>query len=787
MSTQQDINAAGSESSPPMLNKENYVPWSSRLLQYAKSRPNGKLIHNSIINGLYVRRMIPEPCYTNREVPVNETFHVQTDDELTEKELKQIEADDQAIQTILLGLPEDIYVAVDSCETAQEIWLRVQQMMKGSDIGIQEKKAKLFNKWERKKQMVGGNGENQFRQYARKNVGNLNGYNAVQNVENQVAQNLRVQNVRNQNGLIGVPGNGKQTGNDNIVAARTEGITVGHNDLDEIEEVNANCILMANLQQASTSGTQTDKAPVYDSDESAEYTELLDPIPEPHQVPQNDHNVISEVTSMEQNGETIEQHPENFEETRALYDSLYQNLAIEVEKVNSVNRKLKKTNADLTTELAIFKNQEKCFEISQEKYDKLKRCYQQSVYQEKRLSKKINALHLSFDSFYHTEQKMALGYQNPFYLKQAQKKQQSLYDGKVLLIKRDPPVVHDLEETLQLTQESREKMKQLNKEIKPANYTKINHHLEDTTPSVARKFLNEEATKFVGDFKSLTKEADDSLAKHKALELEIKRLLRAVFSQDIMSVVQKASVVDTLNLKTKLERMKECFENCIVKKENEYAKLWNDCLQGHATKDRTIASSVGDLKGKSKDTSCVSDTLNPLSCKLENKNVELEFLVLNYAKENAHLKTTYKNLFDSISVSRIDNTKTRRPHPRSNTKNDKVPSVSKSSRRDNLFVLSWFVDKDLINLVIPDVRRYVVVLTGIYELRYCAQCLIKDDDFIKRSRSTLIEEDYPNKASVSGLVVELLRKKSKELVSKSCSPETLMWTLIFPHRLFRKG
>nr|GFC43804.1 hypothetical protein [Tanacetum cinerariifolium] len=66
-----------------MLNKENYVPWSS-------------------------------------------TFYLQTDDELSDKELKQIEADDQAIQTILLGLPKDIYAAVDSCETTQEIWLRVQ-------------------------------------------------------------------------------------------------------------------------------------------------------------------------------------------------------------------------------------------------------------------------------------------------------------------------------------------------------------------------------------------------------------------------------------------------------------------------------------------------------------------------------------------------------------------------------------------------------------------------------------------------------------------------------------
>nr|GEZ68222.1 integrase, catalytic region, zinc finger, CCHC-type, peptidase aspartic, catalytic [Tanacetum cinerariifolium] len=38
-----------------------------------------------------------------------------------------------------------------------------------------------------------------------------------------------------------------------------------------------------------------------------------------------------------------------------------------------------------------------------------------------------------------------------------------------------------------------------------------------------------------------------------------------------------------------------------------------------------LQAQLGDLKGKSKDTSCVSDTLNPLSQKLENKNVELEF------------------------------------------------------------------------------------------------------------------------------------------------------------------
>nr|GFA70139.1 hypothetical protein [Tanacetum cinerariifolium] len=68
-------------------------------------------------------------------------------------------------------------------------------------------------------QMIGGNGGNQFRQYARQNAGNLNGYNAVQNVRNQVAQNPRVQNDGNQN----------QIRNGNLVAVRAEGNAAGLN------------------------------------------------------------------------------------------------------------------------------------------------------------------------------------------------------------------------------------------------------------------------------------------------------------------------------------------------------------------------------------------------------------------------------------------------------------------------------------------------------------------------------------------------------------------------------
>nr|GEV49026.1 retrotransposon protein, putative, Ty1-copia subclass [Tanacetum cinerariifolium] len=713
----------------------------------AKSRPNGKLIHNSIINGPYVRRMFPELGDTNHEVPVNETFHVQTNDELTEKELKQIEADDQAIQTILLGLPEDIYAVVDSCETAQEIWLRVQQIMKGSDIRIKEKKAKLFNELKVKRltktqdplalmansnnpyafpaphqdqpsfnqnymqqpmlnpeditdpttainmalalmakafklnystptnnnQRISSNPRN--RQMAQPGMNMGQDRHIQMNVKNQVAQNaiqnLRVQNVGNQNRLIGVPGNANQNRNGNLVAARAEGNATGHNaDLDEIEEVNANCILMANLQQASTSGTQTDKAPVYDSDGSAEvhdyencydneifnmftqeeqYTELLEPIPEPRQVPQNDNNVISEDSSLEQSGGIVEQHPINVEETRALYDSLYHNLAIEVEKVNTFNRKLKETNAKLTTKLARFKNQEKCFEISQEEYDKLER------------------------------------------------------------------------------------------------------------------------SKFVGDFKSLTKEADESLAKHKALELEVERLLRVVVSQDIMIVVQKAFVVDTLNLQTELEQnelQNTIYENAklpaqVFKKVSDQKDNKHDTSTNTKFAKQSVLGKppmLGETHALSKLVTSNS-TPTPQESKVvkNDKVIALGMFWINLFKtsrEEKHVPNTIrasaktkpitvsqppvftkKNVnsnSNGLSSIGVDSTKTKRPQPRSSTKNDRVPSVSKSSRSKNKEVeveehyrkLLFSKNKKLMSFECNNVKLATQNVYSKVVCAMCKQCLI---------------------------------------------------------------
>nr|GFB00397.1 Gag-Pol polyprotein [Tanacetum cinerariifolium] len=192
---------------------------------------------------------------------------------------------------------------------------------------------------------------------------------------------------------------------------------------------------------------------------------------------------------------------------------------------------------------------------------------------------------------------MALGYPNPSYLKKAQLKQQSLYNGNLLLVEHDPPAMYDSEKTLELAQESHEKI------IISHEITPIIDQDDARVQNFEIQFLQEAVT-FVQDFKSLAKEADESLDKQKSLELEIERLLKASVSHDIMSIVER------------------------------------------------LQAQLRDLKGKSSDTRSASNTLDPLNQKLESKIVELEFQVVNYEREISHIKITYKNLFDSIKSNR---------------------------------------------------------------------------------------------------------------------------------------
>nr|GEV74947.1 hypothetical protein [Tanacetum cinerariifolium] len=634
------------------------------------------MIVDSIENGPYVRRMIATPGEPDLPVPVLESLHEQTDEELTETDIKRMDADDQAIQTILLGLPKDVYAAVDSFRQTKNLYetdftqiydflkmnqeevneLRVERLAKSHDpLALMAHSENSFNFPTTHKDQSSSSTHPQqsfpinnkynpqpplnqnFMQLPMKCLEDINDPTEAMNailILFAKAFQLSAPTNNNQrtssnprNRQIAQPvinmGIANQSGTGNVIAARAEGTGNGNQarcyncrglghiarnyttipkrrdaaylqtqlliaqkeeagiqlqaeefdfmaaagDLDEIEEVNANCILMVNLQQASTSDGLAEvqlNDNCYDNEifnmftQEEQHTDLLKPIPEPQLVPQNDNHVTSVAPSMVQSGGTVETSFAPNEETRAHQETVYRNL---VEQVAQKDKFLDK-EVDLEARIKDLKN--------------ILLKMDQTV-------QTMHMLNPKPDSFYHPNQKMALGYPNLSYLKKAKLKQQSLYNGKLLLEEHDPPVVYDSEETLELAQESREKMRLLKKEIKTANYAKINHlsgflnevksslvtlqrvvkqkmtlevhnwsssadkevhriisheiapiinQVDDRVQNFKIQFL-QEAAKFVRDFKSLAKEADESLDKQKSLELEIERLLKASVSHDI--------------------------------------------------------------------------------------------------------------------------------------------------------------------------------------------------------------------------------------------------------------
>ncbi|GJR62996.1 hypothetical protein Tco_1505158 [Tanacetum coccineum] len=239
------------------------------------------------------RRMIPEPGDTDREVPVPATFHEQTDDELTVAEIKQMEADDQAIQTILLVTIKRRFMIKEAEPLAKHNMLsasthgKFQQSFQLSSVSPRSTITKSHNRNEHgtethlmakafklnystptnNNHRISSNPRNRQIAQPVQNVGNQVVQDAVQNQGFQILVlrmgELVFRNIGKENGVAARPrlsfDCSKESRNQH--PAEEFDLMVAIADLEEIEEVNENYILMANLQQASTSGTQTDNAP----------------------------------------------------------------------------------------------------------------------------------------------------------------------------------------------------------------------------------------------------------------------------------------------------------------------------------------------------------------------------------------------------------------------------------------------------------------------------------------------------------------------------------------------
>nr|GEU99995.1 hypothetical protein [Tanacetum cinerariifolium] len=364
---------------------------------------------------------------------------------------------------------------------------------------------------------------------------------------------------------------------------------------------------------------------------------------------------------MVHSGGTVETSFAPNEEIRTHQETVYRNLVDQVAQVIRVNSNMRATNAELKFELARYKIQEQRVEISQEKYEKLEKCYQNSVYQEQCLTRKINALHLSSakqittlnDEISNLNKQLSKEKSSISSLMEEKKKlkhdfkirKDKFLDKKVdlearikdldnILLKRDQTVqtMHMLNPKPDSFYHPNQKMAlavfvpqmtQSKEELFLLNVSNMvtaskmiiipNEDLsDDTTPSVARKFLNEVKSSLVTlqrvvkqkmnlevhnwSSSAHKEDADESPDKQKSLELEIKRLLKASVRHDIMSIVQNSLVDVPSDLRTELD---QCKYDKI-----SYDKAYND-----------------------------------MQPKVERLQAH-------------HLKTTYKNLFDSIKSNR---------------------------------------------------------------------------------------------------------------------------------------
>nr|GEZ40375.1 hypothetical protein [Tanacetum cinerariifolium] len=129
------------------------------------------------------------------------------------------------------------------------------------------------------------------------------------------------------------------------------------------------------------------------------------------------------------------------------------------------------------------------------------------------------------------------------------------------------------------------------------------------------------------------------------------------YNNDIFNIFTQE--VKNTDLQTELDCTKEKLENCIIKKEIEYAILWNnwytkceECKYDKISYDKAyndmqqkierLQAQLGDLKGKSSDTQCASNTLDLLSQKLKDENVSLEF------QTKSIIDSLQKQLYDTI-------------------------------------------------------------------------------------------------------------------------------------------
>ncbi|GJY39680.1 hypothetical protein Tco_0426044 [Tanacetum coccineum] len=134
------IIVAEAKNRPPMLEKSMYDSWTSLIRLFIKGKKHGRMMLDSIDNGLLVHPTVEE----------NRQTRLKRYSELTEEQKLQDDCDVQVTNIILHGLRPDVYAVVNHYEVAKAIWDKVKLLMKGSELSYQEYECRLYDLFDSK-------------------------------------------------------------------------------------------------------------------------------------------------------------------------------------------------------------------------------------------------------------------------------------------------------------------------------------------------------------------------------------------------------------------------------------------------------------------------------------------------------------------------------------------------------------------------------------------------------------------------------------------------------------
>ncbi|GJT71571.1 hypothetical protein Tco_1030857 [Tanacetum coccineum] len=130
---------SGADNRPPMLEKEMYDSWKSRMELYMLNRQHGRIILESVENCPLIWPSIEE----------NGVTRPKKYSELSATEAIQADCDIKATNIILQGLPPEVYALVSNHKVAKELWERIQLLMQGTSLTKQERECKLYDEFDK--------------------------------------------------------------------------------------------------------------------------------------------------------------------------------------------------------------------------------------------------------------------------------------------------------------------------------------------------------------------------------------------------------------------------------------------------------------------------------------------------------------------------------------------------------------------------------------------------------------------------------------------------------------